>query len=125
MAIIEVLDSDSLEQAIYANESNITVKGDLSQHISKGLNAYHKYKSVEARCLALGGGAAGTVMFGPVGWLISAGATAGLLFAIKQKKEAEEAFRTMPYSYLARDLGKKNYVVTSNNGNEVSLFKKP
>lgn len=115
---------DEIYRAVDKQPSHIIVQGDFSQQISKGMNAYHKYKAAQARAAAAGAGAVGGLCLGPAGWILGAGCCAAMILAVKSKEEAKKAFRAAPHSLVVEYLADAKYEILSNNYTEIRLSKR-
>ncbi len=101
--------------------TEIEVVGELSQRLSKGFNAYHKYRSAQWAAGGTTAAAIGGLWFGPVGWLVSAGSTVAMLVAARRKDEAEKAFRAVPLAEVAETLARAGFAVVWNDGRAITL----
>lgn len=98
--------------------------GKLSQTISKAFNAYHKSIGGRAKARLGAGAAIGALAFGPVGWLISGSASAGLFAANRQLKEMKNSYRALPCAAEVEDLALAGFELLGNNGEQIILVKK-
>lgn len=103
--------------------TEIEVVGELSQRLSKGFNAYHKYRGAQWVSGAATAGAISGIWFGPPGWLVSAGSAVAMLVAAQRKKEAERAFRAVPLAEVAETLARAGFSVVWNDGRRITLKK--
>lgn len=123
MTILHTSEVKEIENAVAESINEIHVEGGISQNIAKGIEAWHKFRQTQHKLFIAMLTAVVALGFGPVGWVFGGLATLAILFLMQQKKEAERAYRSAPFAVLARQIAKKKYFVSSNDGTNIILMK--